>query len=309
MTKLAQDSYSQGVLDFFKTASIDPAIREAAVGMLVKEGEVNLNPFGANRFSPLNYERNPNRLEGRTPRQHHAYQWLRATPEQRVKMDPRLLDDVIQHERAAYRDLTDTLRHTERTSTRELDALRAELTAAEEGRAAMDEARRKALSMHGSLEDKFIEQTKTLGQTRGEQEALQRQLDEANRLRRDGNKLITDLERQVAQGDHTATRLQSKLDRALRHSADYRGQVQSLTEETTRLGREAREARGVSKELQGSVSKLKGHRAGLGALAALGLGYIGYDQLSGGGLGAPAPRAPAPRAPASTQPLGPPRSA
>ena len=45
MTKLAQYSYSQGVLDFFKTASIDPAIREAAVGMLVKEGEAASSPL------------------------------------------------------------------------------------------------------------------------------------------------------------------------------------------------------------------------------------------------------------------------
>ena len=46
MNKVAQDYYSQGVLDFFKTASVDPSIREAALPFLVKESEiptVNLN--------------------------------------------------------------------------------------------------------------------------------------------------------------------------------------------------------------------------------------------------------------------------
>lgn len=304
MSKLAQDSYSQGVLDFFKTASVDPAIREAAVDMLVKEGEVNLNPFGESRFSPLNYERNPSRLGGRTPRQHHAYQYLKATPEQRIRMDPRLLDDVIQHERAAYRDLMDTMRYSERTSTRELDALRAELATTEEARAAMEAARGEAVAAEEAATKARLRGEVEIQSRKVQQEALQRQLDEANRLRQDGNKLITDLERQVAQGNNTATRLQGRLDRALSSGADYQKQVRSLSEETSRLGQELHEAQGVSRNLQGSVSKLKGHRAGLGALAALGLGYIGYDQLSGGGLGAPAPRASAP-----SQPLGPPRPA
>lgn len=115
-----------------------------------------------------------------------------------------------------------------------------------------------------------------------------------------------------------AARLQGQHGHKLKSFTDYDVLANELflEREIAALERKKKRLRGKLHERAGEIAdlklnqtksdkalkKVKLHRAGLGALAALGLGYIGYDQLSDSGV----PKAFAPTQP--TQPLGPPRS-
>jgi chromosome segregation ATPase len=247
MTKLAQDSYIQGALDFLKTASIDSDIGRTAFEVLIKESSKARSM--------------PSLAEARsmTPLQMQEVTTARAeAPMLREEMK------ALKAEQAAAQG-----------------ALRTEINAMRSGAAEQLKARQ-------VLEGRLENVRGRLKDTRGwlsEEQALTQQLREAEAAAK------SEMRKYRGQVSSLSTEMQALREAHQAEQAAARAALETEQRALATAGKENflykklhRAAEADLRDAMARGKKLKGKALGLGGLAALGLGYMGYDQLSDSGV-------------------------
>jgi len=265
MTKLAHDSYLQGALDFLKTASIDSDIGQTALEVLIKESSKR-------RFIPSAAEARASNL---TPTQMQELATTRSeAPMLREQMK------ALKAEQAAAREALISEINLMRSGA--ADQLRARQGLESE----LERARRIGENYRGRFRDTSRDLSKEMMKVERAVEAEQAAKRQMRSYRTQSEVLTRDIQalREAQQAEQAAAR------------EALAAEQKALAEAKGALTAEQRIGSGLSKQLK----NVKMQRAGLGGLAALGLGYIGYDQLSDSGV----PSAFAETPP--SQPLGPP---
>ena len=299
MDKLAQDSYFKGVLDFLKTASIDPAIGETALDFLIKSASGNTG-----------MRRQDQAADKRRARNQHQRQRRKTNPsvERMARNEQEALEAAMSREPKPTPPVTRTPAErlppsaapapgpTVAQLEEQMAALRS--SAAAEVRAEAARARelqqlldRKATgfdNLRANYQDMGKELEAEINARRsleGRNASLARNLSETER------RLLEMESIRQAQMDAVQT-ARSELGTARTARAEIEAQLRAQQEaamaaeqRASGLVGDVNKLRKSEESLLGQVKNLKGRQRLLAGPGALGLGYMGYDQLYGGGLG------------------------
>ena len=280
MVKLSQSTYMQGALAFFKEASLDPLATEVAILELVKQAsrlfeDVKLvDEYGG-------FDNKPKSVSNKRATKAVLLQRLEDQIAARAKLEAQLGSQVEAYGKLKS-ELADQISFYNSSNARTNEAL-----SRKDSRISRLEKERSTLSR--ARNDLLKEQEALRGKSKAEVESLNKRLREAQssfEAQREAQIAAAEREALAAANKNTAqtTHLHDELIRAeeklQREAESARRARSSDAASRSRVQALEREGSGLRKSLR----KANLRSAGSLGLAALGLGYIGYDQLSDSGV-------------------------